>query len=71
MRSDAQKESELRYQQKLRQGGYKSNLIKYPPQVADALEYLRQNRRGGFNLTQAVQELILQEAAKEGYDPEK
>jgi hypothetical protein len=68
--SQAQREAVARHNSKLKRDGYVKTTVSMTPEVVNALEHLRTNKRGGFNLTAAVQQLILDAAAEEGYIPD-
>jgi hypothetical protein len=68
--SKAQLDSVKRRKTKLRREGYAQIATHIDPDTKAALDYLRQNRPGGFNLTEAIQQMILTEATQSGFKPD-
>jgi hypothetical protein len=69
--SKAQLDSVKRRNAKLKAAGYMTVGTQIEPGTKAALEYLRQNLPGGFNLADAIKELILAKAEKHGFKPEQ
>jgi hypothetical protein len=59
-----------RHLAKLKANGYVKVAATIDPDTKAALDYLRQNRPGGFNLTAQLQSWIMSEAIHRGFKPD-